>query len=102
MTSRHCGWPRLAVPYDVHWRILRYAGRALHLQGEIAVPRYLLSMPLAFLLLSAPLAAGEKVRQKLYITNSAGNDITIADTLTNKVIGRIEVGAKPHGIAVPA
>ena len=66
------------------------------------MPRYLLSMTLAFLLLSAPIVAGEKVRQKLYITNSAGNDITVADVLTNKVIGRIEVGAKPHGIAAPA
>jgi YVTN family beta-propeller protein len=66
------------------------------------VSRSLLSMPLAFLLFSAPLAAGEKVGQKLYITNSAGNDITVADVATNKVIGRIEVGAKPHGIAVPA
>jgi YVTN family beta-propeller protein len=42
------------------------------------------------------------VRQKLYVTNSTGNDVTIADVATNKVIGRIEVGPKPHGIAVPA
>src|SRR5205807_803303 len=31
-----------------------------------------------------------------------GNDITIADVASNKVIGRIEVGLHPHGIAVPA
>ena len=41
-------------------------------------------------------------RQKLYITNSSGNDITIADVATNRAIGRIEVGPHPHGIAVPA
>jgi YVTN family beta-propeller protein len=46
-------------------------------------------------------AAG-KVRQKLYVTNSAGNDVTVVDAATNKVIGRIEVGLHPHGIAVPA
>jgi YVTN family beta-propeller protein len=49
---------------------------------------------------SAAQAAGP--RQKLYITNSAGDDVTIADVATNKVIGRIEVGPHPHGIAVPA
>jgi YVTN family beta-propeller protein len=38
----------------------------------------------------------------LYITNSAGNDVTVADIATNKVIGRIEVGPHPHGIAAPA
>ena len=43
-----------------------------------------------------------KVRQKLYVTNSAGDDITIIDVATNKPTGRIEVGPNPHGIAVPA
>jgi YVTN family beta-propeller protein len=48
--------------------------------------------------------AGEsaKVRQKLYVTNSAGNDVTVVDVATNKPIGKIEVGLHPHGIAVPA
>jgi YVTN family beta-propeller protein len=43
-----------------------------------------------------------KVRQKLYVTNSAGDDVTVIDVATNKPIGRIEVGPHPHGIAVPA
>ncbi|HLJ96223.1 MAG TPA: hypothetical protein VKU02_23820 [Gemmataceae bacterium] len=43
-----------------------------------------------------------RVPQKLYVTNSAGNDITVVDVATNKPIGRIEVGPNPHGIAVPA
>jgi YVTN family beta-propeller protein len=43
-----------------------------------------------------------KVRQKLYVTNSAGDDVTIIDVATNKPIGRIEVGPHPHGIATPA
>jgi YVTN family beta-propeller protein len=43
-----------------------------------------------------------KVRQKLYVTNSTGNDVTVIDTATNKAIGRIEVGPHPHGIAAPA
>src|SRR5436190_11736691 len=66
--------------------------------------RCFLSMSLTFLVLTAPVLAGEpvKTKQKLYITNSAGNDITIADVATNKVIGRIEIGPRPHGIAVPA
>jgi YVTN family beta-propeller protein len=39
--------------------------------------------------------------QKLYVTNSAGDDVTVVDVATNKVIGRIEVGTHPHGIAAP-
>jgi YVTN family beta-propeller protein len=57
------------------------------------------------LVLAPVIAAAEpssKVRQKLYVTNSAGDDVTIIDVATNKPIGRIEVGPHPHGIAVPA
>jgi YVTN family beta-propeller protein len=43
-----------------------------------------------------------KFRQKLYVTNSTGNDVSVIDTATNKLLGRIEVGPHPHGIAVPA
>jgi YVTN family beta-propeller protein len=46
--------------------------------------------------------AAAKVRRKLYVTNSAGNDVTVIDVATHKPIGRIEVGPHPHGIAVPA
>jgi YVTN family beta-propeller protein len=59
---------------------------------------------IAFVILSGGAAAGETaaVRQKLYVTNSAGNDVTIIDVATHKPVGRIEVGPHPHGIAVPA
>jgi YVTN family beta-propeller protein len=70
-------------------------------QGETAVCRRQFFVCLAFALLCAWTHAGEP-RQKLYITNSSGNDVTVADVATNKVIGRIEVGPHPHGIAVPA
>jgi YVTN family beta-propeller protein len=43
-----------------------------------------------------------KVRQKLYVTNSDGDDVTVIDVATNRPVGRIEVGPHPHGIAVPA
>jgi len=61
---------------------------------------------LAILVLTLPALAAAadpaKVRQKLYVTNSAGDDVTVIDTGTNKAIGRIEVGPHPHGIAAPA
>jgi YVTN family beta-propeller protein len=41
-------------------------------------------------------------RQKLYVTNSAGDDVTVIDVATNQRLGRIKVGPNPHGIAVPA
>src|SRR5262252_8390149 len=43
----------------------------------------------------APVAA---VKQKLYVANSAGNDLHVIDTATNKVIKRVEVGPNPHGL----
>jgi YVTN family beta-propeller protein len=60
---------------------------------------------LVLVLLCLPaLATAEpgKGRQKLYVTNSAGDDVTVVDVATNKPLGRIEVGPHPHGIAVPA
>lgn len=53
-------------------------------------------------LLSPARAGAPAVRQKLYITNSGGDDVTIVDVASNKVLGRIVVGRNPHGIAVPA
>ena len=52
-------------------------------------------------LAALPLSAAEPVR-KLYVANSAGNDIHVIDTATNRVITRVEVGPEPHGIAATA
>jgi YVTN family beta-propeller protein len=35
---------------------------------------------------------------KLYVANSAGNDLHVIDTATNRVIKRVEVGPEPHGL----
>jgi YVTN family beta-propeller protein len=43
----------------------------------------------------APATAGS---QKLYVANSAGTDLHVIDTATNKVIRRVEVGPQPHGL----
>src|SRR3954470_19328763 len=54
---------------------------------------------LALVLLAlAPVAGSPHVVQKLYVANSAGNDLHIIDTATNKVIKRVEVGPQPHGL----
>jgi YVTN family beta-propeller protein len=63
---------------------------------------YFLVALLAFPTLVAAAEPSAKVRQKLYVTNSAGNHVTVIDVATNKPIGSIEVGPHPHGIAVPA
>ena len=47
-------------------------------------------------------SAADTVHQKLYVTNSAGDDVTVIDVATNKAITTIQVGPNPHGIAVPA
>src|SRR5438046_1263205 len=66
--------------------------------------RSLLSITLLSLLFVQPAGAQQstsKKHQKLYITNSAGNDVTIVDMATNEVIKTLEVGPHPHGIAAP-
>jgi YVTN family beta-propeller protein len=75
------------------------------MKGEPLVSRRLSVVAIAcvaVLAFAAPAQAqdGPKVKQKLYITNSAGNDVTVADVATHKPIGKIVVGEKPHGIAV--
>jgi YVTN family beta-propeller protein len=69
----------------------------------------LLPLPLLGLLALVPTrpdaradAPAAKARQKLYVTNSEGDDVTVIDVATLKVLGRIEVGRHPHGIAAPA
>jgi YVTN family beta-propeller protein len=41
-------------------------------------------------------------RQKLYVLNTAGDDVTVIDVARNKVLGTVVVGKHPHGVAVPA
>jgi YVTN family beta-propeller protein len=65
---------------------------------RLAAPCLVLALSVVLLGADSP----AKVGQKLYVTNSAGDDVTIVDPATNKPIGRIEVGPHPHGIAVPA
>lgn len=60
-----------------------------------------LSLP-ALLLLLPSVALGQDPPRKLYITNSAGDDVTIVDVATHKVLRSLKVGPRPHGIAAPA
>ncbi len=41
---------------------------------------------------------GSRERQILYVTNSAGDDVTLVDAKTHRVIGSIETGTTPHGL----
>jgi YVTN family beta-propeller protein len=73
-------------------------------QERVAMSRRLPSVLGILLALAVPAAAQEpakNIRQKLYITNSQGDDVTVVDLATNKPIGRIVVGPHPHGIAAP-
>ena len=66
------------------------------------------TMPLAALTLPLVLAAfaaapgPQQPVQKLYVANSAGNDLHVIDTATNRVIKRVEVGPEPHGLVATA
>ena len=67
-----------------------------------------MNMRLAAVVLSMILASpGEAPRgsgpiHKLYVANSAGNDIHVIDPATNRVIKRVEVGPQPHGMTATA
>ena len=37
---------------------------------------------------------------RVYVTNSKGDDVTVIDPATMKVVGAIKVGANPHGLIV--
>jgi YVTN family beta-propeller protein len=60
---------------------------------------YLLLLSLSCVAFVQGGALREPPPQKLYVANSAGNDIHVIDTATNRVIRRIEVGPEPHGLA---
>ncbi|HEX7449059.1 MAG TPA: hypothetical protein VF306_16015 [Pirellulales bacterium] len=58
---------------------------------------------LSITLVLAVAPSGERPRgQKLYVANSAGNDLHVIDTATNQVIKRVDVGPQPHGLAATA
>jgi YVTN family beta-propeller protein len=59
------------------------------------------TLPLMFAALAAAPGPQQRV-QKLYVANSAGNDIHVIDTATNRVIKRVEVGPEPHGLVATA
>lgn len=52
----------------------------------------------ACLLSEAGAFAAQSGRAILYVTNSAGNDVTLVDVATFRVIGNIETGPAPHGL----
>jgi YVTN family beta-propeller protein len=60
---------------------------------------YTLSLGLTIL---AATAAGAQAPHKLYVANSAGNDMHVIDVATNQVIKRVQVGPQPHGLAATA
>jgi YVTN family beta-propeller protein len=67
--------------------------------------RWLLSLLIAAIFGAPSLLQAQQPTQvwrKLYVINTAGNDVTVVDVATRKVLGRIEVGPRPHGIAAPA
>jgi YVTN family beta-propeller protein len=65
--------------------------------------RLLLATTVLLVLVAGANAADPaKVKQKLYVTNSDGDDVTVIDLATNKQVADIKVGLHPHGIAVPA
>src|SRR5215470_12822683 len=53
-------------------------------------------------LLGLTTAPASEPKRKLYVANSAGNDIHVIDISSNQVLRRIEVGPEPHGLVATA
>ncbi len=47
-------------------------------------------------------SSGGPVRTLLYVDNSLGDDLSVVDLSTLKVVGTIPVGKEPHGLCAPA
>ena len=87
-------WSRLVTTIPVS-----YAGAVPH--GDCKLQIVIIGL---LLVAVAPgvAAANPAPSSKLYVANSAGNDIHIIDTVTNRVIHRVEVGPQPHGLVATA
>ena len=64
-------------------------------------------LPASVLMLLAPAALtaaspGSGARTLLYVDNSLGDDITVIDLGTLKVVDTLKVGNQPHGLCAPA
>src|SRR2546430_6035375 len=44
--------------------------------------------------------AADRRTTRVYVTNSKGDEVTVIDAATMKVIGSIQVGANPHGLVL--
>jgi len=51
---------------------------------------------------SSAFADSSSVHEKLYVLHSLGEHVTVVDVASNTVIGQIQVGNLPHGLASPA
>ena len=56
----------------------------------------------AAVLLPPAVGAAGPGQQKLYVLSSQSDDMTVIDVATNKIIGSVVVGDRPHGIAATA
>jgi YVTN family beta-propeller protein len=61
-----------------------------------------LAISLFLLSSAAPGIAATQGITKLYVSNSQGNDITVIDLATQKVMGDIRVGERVHGLCAPS
>lgn len=58
------------------------------------------SLALIFVCNMGPFSRAGGVQSKLYVDNSEGEELSVVDTKSFKVLGNIKVGLKPHGLAV--
>ena len=65
------------------------------------LPRKALRLAIA-LFLSAAASSSFAGVTKLYVSNSQGDDITVINLATDKVVGDIRVGKQVHGVCAPA
>lgn len=59
-------------------------------------------LAISLILLSSAVPAATHGITKLYVSNSLGDDITVIDLATRKVIGDVRVGERVHGLCAPS
>lgn len=63
-------------------------------------PSTLAVTTIGLVLLAGSSGAADRRTTRVYVTNSKGDDVTVIDPATMKVVGSIKVGDNPHGVVL--
>src|SRR5450759_676696 len=97
-TDPETGSPKWKFPINTSW--LSESAITRRYTMRITVP--CITVGIALLATAAMNAASSGARMLLYVDNSLGDDISVIDLGTLKIVDTIKVGNQPHALCAPA